>query len=236
MSGSRCCCKSLAVAVKTQAIDVKDLSKITVDTTVQEKAITFPTDAKLMNRAREKLVKLATTHGLKLRQGYPKVGKLALIKHQRYAHAKQFKRARRGFNRLKTFLQQIICGIERQIRKRPQFNEVFRAKLYRAGRVHSQERGQRGPKVYSLHAPEVECLGKREAHKPYEFGVRVSIATPVARSACGRFVLAAKALPGSPYDGHSLKAVIPHVEKIVGNQIKRSHPAKAALRGSVSTG
>ena len=88
--------ESLAVAVKSEAIEVKDLAKVIVDTTVQEKAITFPTDAKRMNRAREKLVKLAKQHGLKLRQGYPKVGKLALIKYQRYAHAKQFTRARAG--------------------------------------------------------------------------------------------------------------------------------------------
>jgi len=74
--------ESLAVAVKSEAIDVKDLAKVIVDTTVQEKAITFPTDAKLMNRAREKLVKLAKQHGLKLPQGYPKVGKLALIDSQ----------------------------------------------------------------------------------------------------------------------------------------------------------
>ena len=92
--------ESLAIGVKTEAIDIKDLSKIIVDTTVQEKAITFPTEAKLKNRAREKLVKLAKKHGLKLRQGYPRVGKLALMKHQRYAHAKHFKRARREERRL----------------------------------------------------------------------------------------------------------------------------------------
>jgi len=61
--------ESLAVALKTHAVEVRDLSKIIVDTTVQEKAITFPTDAKLLNRAREKLVKLAKKHGLKLRFG-----------------------------------------------------------------------------------------------------------------------------------------------------------------------
>ena len=66
-----------------------------VDTTVQPKNVTFPTDAKLLNRAREKLVRLAKLHGMALRQSYARVGKLALIQHQRYAHAKQFKRANR---------------------------------------------------------------------------------------------------------------------------------------------
>ena len=77
--------ESLAVAVKTEALDVKDLSNVIFDTTVQEKAITFPTEAKLKNRARVMLVKLAKKHGVTLRQGYPKVGKFALMKHQRYA-------------------------------------------------------------------------------------------------------------------------------------------------------
>ena len=213
--------ESLAIAVKTEAVEIKDLSKVIVDTTVQEKAVTFPTDAKLANRAREKLVKLAKKHGLELRQGYPRVGKLALMKHQRYAHAKQFKRARRELRRLKTFLGRVIRDIERKLKLTPGLEPIFRPLLFLAGRVHKQERGQRGPKVYSLHAPEVECIGKGKAHKPYEFGVKVSIATTVAPSRGGQFVLAAKALPGSPYDGHTLSTVIPHVESIVGNEIKR---------------
>jgi transposase, IS5 family len=213
--------ESLAIAVKTEAIEVKDLSKVIVDTTVQEKAVTFPTDAKLANRAREKLVKLARKHGIELRQGYPRVGKLALMKHQRYAHAKQFKRARRELRRLKTFLGRVIRDVERKLKLTPGLEPIFRPLLFLAGRVHKQERGQRGPKVYSLHAPEVECIGKGKAHKPYEFGVKVSIATTVAPSRGGQFVLAAKALPGSPYDGHTLSTVIPHVESIVGNEIKR---------------
>ena len=213
--------ESLAIAVKTEAIAVQDLSKVIVDTTVQEKAITFPTEAKLKNRAREMLVKLAKKHGLKLRQGYPKVGKLALMKHQRYAHAKQFKRARRELRRLKTVLGRVIRDIDRQVRNNPSLNAIFRPKLFLAQRVHDQQRGQRGRKVYSIHAPEVECIGKGKAHRPYEFGVKVSVATPVAASRGGQFVLAAKALPGAPYDGHTLSSVIPHVENIVGNEIKR---------------
>ena len=213
--------ESLAIAVKTEAVEVKDLSKVIVDTTVQEKAVTFPTDAKLANRAREKLVKLARKHGVELRQGYPRVGKLALMKHQRYAHAKQFKRARRELRRLKTYLGRVIRDIERKLKQAPGLEPIFRPMLFLAYRVHEQQRGQRGPKVYSLHAPEAECIGKGKAHKPYEFGVKVSIATTVAPSRGGQFVLAAKALPGSPYDGHTLSKVIPHVEALVGNEVKR---------------
>ena len=86
--------QSLSVAVRTKALCLSDLSHVIVETTVQEKAVMFPTDARLLDRARVRLVKLAKKHGVRLRQSYVRVGKLALMKHQRYAHAKHFKRAR----------------------------------------------------------------------------------------------------------------------------------------------
>jgi hypothetical protein len=88
---------------------------VIVDTTVQPKNVTFPTDAKLLNRAREKLVRLAQRHGVALRQSYARVGKFALIKHQRYAHAKQFKRANRMLRKLRTYLGRVIRDIGRKI-------------------------------------------------------------------------------------------------------------------------
>src|ERR1700732_1863348 len=91
--------ESLAVAAKTGALKPSELSRVIVDTTVQPKNVTFPTDAKLLNRAREKLVRLAPRHGLNLRQFYARGGEFALIQHQRYAHAKQFKRANRALKK-----------------------------------------------------------------------------------------------------------------------------------------
>jgi transposase, IS5 family len=79
--------ESLAVATRTDAMKPSDLAWVVIDTTVQPKAVMFPTDAKLLNRARERLVRLAKKLGLSLRQSYARVGQLALIKHQRYAHA-----------------------------------------------------------------------------------------------------------------------------------------------------
>ena len=87
--------ESLNVATRTGAAKPADFSKVIVDTTVQPKAAAFPTDAKLMHRARERLIRLAKKHGVTLRQSYERLGKRALIAHQRYAHAKQFKRANR---------------------------------------------------------------------------------------------------------------------------------------------
>jgi transposase, IS5 family len=222
--------ESLAVATKTGAMKPGDLARVIVDTTVQPKNITFPTDAKLLNRAREKLVKLAKKQGVELRQSYARVGKFALIQHQRYAHAKQFKRANRALRTLKTYLGRVIRDIARKIDSDPGREAAFAHLLSLAWRVRAQERGQRGPKVYSLHAPEVECIGKGKAHKPYEFGVKVSVATTLKHSKGGQFVAHVQALPGNPYDGHTLAEVIPAIEQLVGNTLERLH-ADAGYRG-----
>jgi len=197
---------------------------------VQPKNVTFPTDAKLLNRAREKLVKLAKKADVGLRQSYTRVGKLALIKHQRYAHAKQFKRANRSLRKLKTYLGRVIRDIGRKIEDNPWLQEKFAHLLQLSRRVLVQKRGQRGPKVYSLHAPEVECIGKGKPHKPYEFGVKVSVATPIKHSKGGQFVTHIAALPGNPYDGHTLAKVIPAMEALIGNTIARMI-ADAGYRG-----
>jgi IS5 family transposase len=222
--------ESLAVATKTGAMKPGDLARVIVDTTVQPKNVTFPTDAKLLNRAREKLVKLAKKQGVELRQSYARVGKFALIQHQRYAHAKQFKRANRALRTLKTYLGRVIRDIARKIDSDPGREAAFAHLLSLARRVRAQERGQRGPKIYSLHAPEVECIGKGKAHKPYEFGVKVSVATTLKHSKGGQFVAHVQALPGNPYDGHTLAEVIPAIEQLVGNTLERLH-ADAGYRG-----
>jgi transposase, IS5 family len=213
--------ESLSVAVKTGAMKPSDTRRVIVDTTVEPKNVTFPTDAKLINRAREKLVKLAKRLGVDLRQSYVRVGKLALIKHQRYAHAKQFKRANKALRKLKTYLGRTIRDITRQIAGESGLKAMFARLLHLAGRVLDQTRHQRGPKVYSLHAPEVECIGKGKPHRPYEFGVKVSVATTLKRSKGGQFALHAKALPGNPYDGHTLQTVIPDIEDTIGAEIER---------------
>ena len=222
--------ESLAVATKTGAMKPGDLARVIVDTTVQPKNITFPTDAKLLNRAREKLVKLAKKLGVELRQSYTRVGKFALIQHQRYAHAKQFKRANRALRKLRTYLGRVIRDIARKIDSDPGLEAAFAHLLSLARRARAQERGQRGPKIYSLHAPEVECIGKGKAHKPYEFGVKVSVATTLKHSKGGQFVAHVQALPGNPYDGHTLAEVIPAIEQLVGNTLERLH-TDAGYRG-----
>ena len=213
--------ESLSVATRTGAAKPADFSKVIVDTPVQPKAVAFPTDAKLMHRARERLVKLARKTGVSLRQSYARVGKHALTTHQRYAHAKQFKRANRALKTIRTYLGRVTRDIVRKIKGDAELESAFAHPLMLARRVREQRQHQRGRKVYSLHAPEVECIGKGKAHRPYEFGVKVSLATTLNRSKGGQFIAHAKALPGNPYDGHTLATVIPEIETQIGASLAR---------------
>ena len=134
--------ESLSVAVRTGAMAPQDTRRVVIDTTVQPKNVMFPTDAKLVHRAREKLVSLARKMGLDLRQSYTRVGKLALIKQQRYAHAKQFKRAGRCLRKLKTYLGRTIRDIGRQIAGDDELHAIFLRPLHLAGRVLDQRQNQ----------------------------------------------------------------------------------------------
>jgi len=184
---------------------------VVVDTTVQEKAITFPTDAKLQHRARVLLVKEAKKHKLELRQTYLRLGKEALFLGHRYAAAKQMKRARKQFKLVKRYLGCVYRDIQRQLKNQPESQKQFAELLQKAERLLTQKRDDKN-KLYSLHAPEVECIGKWKAHKKYEFGVKTSIAITHKSN----FVVGIKALPGNPYDGHTLKEALDQVEKITG--------------------
>ena len=192
------------MAHKTGAIGPKDLERVAVDTTVQPKTVAHPTDARLMHRAITKLVGLAKRNRVPLRQSYLRLAKRAAIMVGRYTHAHQFKRARRQLQFLRTRLGRMIRDIRRKIDGDAALEARFGPLLDLAQRVRSQDQHQRGPKVYALHAPEVECIGKGKARAPYEFGCKVSIATPVTSPKGGQFVLHAKALHGNPFDGHTL--------------------------------
>jgi len=218
--------ESLSVAHQTGALATKDLERVAVDTTVQPKAVAYPTDARLMHRALIKLVDLARKCGVRLRQSYRRVAKHALIRIGRYLHAHQFKRANRERRFLRARLGRVIRDVRRKIKGDAALEERFGPLLALAVRVRSQTQRQRGPKVYALHAPEVECIVKGKARTPYEFGCKVSIATPVTKPKGGQFVLHARALHGNPYDGHTLAAAVADLAAMTGVEVKRTHVDK----------
>ena len=218
--------ESLRVAHDLGALKAGDLARITVDTTVQPKNVTHPTDAKLLLKAIEQLGKLAKRHGVPLRQSYVRVAKRAALMAGRYAHAKQFKRCNGRLRFLRTRLGRLSRDIARKIAGDEALEAAFALPLGKASQIRRQRQQQRGPKLYSWHAPETECIGKGKAHKPYEFGVKVSIATTNRRCKGGQFVLHAKALPGNPYDGHTLAGVVEEIQALTGRTIERAYVDK----------
>ena len=165
--------QTLATAQKLGLLQKSHLNKVNIDTTVQEKAIAFPTDARLYYKMRVKLVKAAAEYGIELRQSYRRLGKKALVMQGRYAHAKQMKRSRKETKKLKNYLGRI----RRELRRKtgasvsPALDELLRI----GERLLGQQRKGKN-KLYSCHAPEVECIAKGKVHKRYEFGCKVSVA------------------------------------------------------------
>ena len=206
---------TVRTGLDTKTVSSTSLSVVNVDTTVQDKAIAYPTDARLYHKARGALVRVAQGMGIKLRQSYARLSKAVLARHGRYAHARQMQRARREQKRLKTYLGRVIRDIERKLAAAPAQTEQGYPRLKRllelGLRIHAQQRHDKG-KVYSVHAPEVECIAKGKAHKPYEFGVKVGVVSTSKES----FVIGMQAFPGNPYDGHTLKASLVQTQRLTG--------------------
>ncbi len=198
--------ETIAAGLKLKAITPHQLKRVNVDTTVQEKEVRYPTDSRLYERSRERLVNAATERGIDLRQNYNRTAKHHLLMSHRYAHARQMKRARNSTRKLRTILGRVMRDIER---KAPVIDDELRSLLDVARRIQEQQRTDKG-KIYSVHEPQVECISKGKAHKRYEFGCKVSVA---ATSKGGWFV-GAKTVHGNPYDGHTLCDAIGQVERI----------------------
>ena len=185
------------------------LKKVTVDTTVMEKNIAHPTDARLYEVARRKLVALARAADINLRQNYNRLGPRLCGQVGRYAHARQFKRMRKALRRLKGYTGRVLRDIERQMGKvlEGPLKTRLQDMVALVNRLLAQKPKDRR-KLYSLHEPAVDCISKGKAHKRYEFGTKVSVATTTQ----GGFVVGMRSLPGNPYDGHTLHEALEQVE------------------------
>lgn len=186
------------------AIRPAQIAHVNVDTTVQTKDVRYPTDARLCDRARERLVKQARQEGLSIKQSYARVGRRLVMMAGRYAHARQMKRSQRCVRKLRTNLGRVIREIERQ-----GVPASLGKLLDTAKRIHGQKRTEQN-KIYSVHEPEVACIAKGKAGRKYEFGQKVSIAT----TSKGGWLLGALCVPGNPYDGHTLKTQMEQVERL----------------------
>jgi IS5 family transposase len=190
--------ESLEAAQRGGAVEDKHLKRVTIDTTVQPKAVTHPTDSKLLHRGIESLGRLARRHGVRVRQSYVRIARRARMEAARLMHAGRRRQAERQVRRLRTWLGRMVRDIGRKIAGNAAVAAVFAVPLERIERLLKQRREDK-KKLYSLHAPEVECIGKGKPHARYEFGVKVSVATTNARAPGGQFVVGMRALPGNPF-------------------------------------
>jgi transposase, IS5 family len=198
--------QTIEAGLKLKAIKSTQLKRVNVDTTVQEKDIRFPTDSRLYDRARERLVKEAKKRDIQLRQNYNRLSKRLVLKQSRYAHARQMKRAKKCTKKLRTYLGRVIRDIER---KCSIVDDELSALLSTSKRIFEQKRHDKN-KVYSVHEPDVDCISKGKAHKRYEFGTKVSVAT----TSRGGWFVGALAFHNNPYDGHTLDTTLEQVSKL----------------------
>jgi len=198
----------LQMAQRNQMLKPLDMQRVTVDTTVQEKAVAFPMDSRLYHKGRELLVEKAREEGIDLRQTYSRVGRRSAIMQGRYTRAGQYNRARKEQKKLKNYLGRVLRDVERKLD--PEHHPGWDALLDKCWQVFSQQRNDKD-KLYSYHAPEVECIGKGKAHKKYEFGCKVSVVSTTRDN----WVVGVQALHGNPYDGHTLNAAVHHAETMM---------------------
>ena len=212
--------QTISVALNLKVIPKKALETVVVDSTVQPKAIAHPTDSRLLEVARRKLVDIAKSVGIDLKQTFAKEGRQLTRKAGGYAHARQFRRMRKPINRQRTIVGRLAREIERQLAtiaqdlKQSVLDALHKAKQLMTQTKHRKTKGV--PKLYSWHAPEVEVIAKGKARTPYEFGVKVGITSTLK----GNLILGARSFPNNPYDGHTLNEQLEQASILSNSAIK----------------
>jgi IS5 family transposase len=221
---------SVGVALDTGVAKPSSLERVSVDTTVQPKAIAHPTDSRLYWKALTILVRHAKRYGIALRQSHTRLAKAAMVRAGRHAHARQFRRMRRALRQLRTYLGRVYRDVGRKIAGNTALEGKFARLLGLVERLLAQQPKDKD-KLYALHAPEVVCIAKGKARTPYEFGAKIGIAVTNREG----LVLAAKAFAGNPYDGHTLAATLEQATSVSGVAPQRIYVDKG-YRGHNYTG
>jgi transposase, IS5 family len=198
--------KILAVSIAIHGEGIKE-KEACIDTTVQEKNITFPTDDKLHRKVIERCWKLADEHQISLRRSYRREMKKILLNLRFRHHPKNFKKAKKASKRLQTIAGTLLRELERKLPFWVLEEESKNFKLYH--QVIHQKKGDKN-KIYSLHEPHVYCVSKGKVHKRYEFGVKASI----AKTKKSNLIVGAMAFAKNMYDGHTLSAVLEQVKRV----------------------
>jgi len=199
---------TIKTAIAQKQITPLEMAKVNVDTTVQEKAIRFPTDARLYHRMLIILVKAAKKASIKLRQNCLKLARKAFLRQSRYAHAQQFKRAAKCTKSLKIYLGRVFRDITRKLNTS---DEQIKPLLETAELLLKQQRNDKN-KLYSIHEQAVECIAKGKIHKKYEYGNKVSVVS----TSRNNWIVGLQSLHGNPFDGHTLSGALEQVKSLTG--------------------
>lgn len=216
----------LSVDSRRDEIKTKD---ILVDTTAQEKNITYPTDAKLLIKVINRCNRIAEKENTHQRQSYKRTFKKLLLK-QRFAHhPKRRKEAKAALRKLRTIAGRLVRELERELS--PSAMEIYGESLASFNKVIAQKRFDKN-KIYSLHEPEVSCIAKGKAHKKFEFGSKVSFAVVPGVN----IIVGVQNFNGNPNDSITLEPTLNHVEKICGKKFKnvivdRGYKVKQQING-----
>lgn len=189
---------------------------VNIDTTVQEKNITYPTDCKLAIKIINRLNKLAKCHGIQQRRTYVKEIKGLRLSIRHFRHIKKRVKARKALKRLRTIAHKLIRVLRRTLPKHCLF-DYYQKDFLLYERVLSQQPKDKN-KIYSLHKPQVYCIAKGKDHKPYEYGNKVSIVS----TAKGNLIVGVVSHEHNLHDSHTLPEVLQHIESSRGKAVKQA--------------
>jgi len=184
------------------------VKEVFIDTTVQEKNITYPTDGKLYKKVIMQCRQIAEQEGVTLRRSYTRELKSLSLKMRFMNHPKRKKEGQKALRRMRTIARAQVNDLARKLT--PAQREPYKDLLLRFCAAITQERHDKN-KIYSLHEPDVACISKGKEGKPYEYGNKSSI----AKTADG-LVVGAMAFEGNPYDGHTLGDQLEQIQRITG--------------------
>lgn len=176
-------------------------NEVQVDTTVQEKNITFPTDAKLARKIIQKCWAIAGDEGIQLRQSYRRVIKRLMKDQYNGKHPSRVKKSRKAIRSLKIIAGRLVRELRRKLH--PDCFVMHASIIERCEKILNQKRDDKN-KIYSLHEHSVSCIAKGKAHKQYEFGNKVA----VIKGAQTGVITAVKSFQGNPHDSRTLEQAL----------------------------